>query len=193
MLKNGFVKISGNSSNIKEELNKNVVLNRPQADILFERIQENKNLLSDGECFTTLPFNTSKNNGYYNFITYDASYFINVKYLTLALLCLLFDIKMSNGFASLILNMIGINCEVIELDDTEKCVAYKIKTEKRISFEQLVPLIQCNFIGKNDKCGHYRRDCTCEIWTKDTIQTSIDSLESKKIIKKNGDMYEIIF
>lgn len=89
--------------------------------------------------------------------------------------------------------MIGINCEVIELDDTEKCVAYKIKTEKRISFEQLVPLIQCNFIGKNDKCGHYRRDCTCEIWTKDTIQTSIDSLESKKIIKKNGDMYEIIF
>lgn len=78
MLKNGFVKISGNSSNIKEELNKIVVLNRPQADILFERIQENKSLLSDGECFTTLPFNTSKNNGYYNFITYDASYFINV-------------------------------------------------------------------------------------------------------------------
>ena len=193
MTKNDFLKITDTSGNIKKELIENIVLNKPQADILFERIQQNQNLFSYDECFTRVSSSKSMNNGSHNFLTDDASYFINVKFLTLALMCLIFDITISKGFASFLFEMIGIDCSVIKLDNIEKCVAYKIKTEKRISVDQLIPLIQCNFIGQNAKCRHYKNDSTCGIWTKKEVEEAICSLESKKILKKIGDMYEIIF
>lgn len=193
MTKSDFLKITDTSSNIKKELIENVVLNKPQADILFERIQQNQNLFSDDEFFTELPLNNSMSVGSLSFLTYNASYFINVKFLTLAFICLIFDITISNGFASFLLGVTGIDYAAIKLDNMEKCVAYKIKTEKRISFDELIALIQCNFIIQNTKCGHCKNDGTCEIWTKNDVQTAINSLMSKKIIKMTGDMYEIIF
>lgn len=193
MTKSDFLKVTATSGNIKKELIENVVLNKPQADILFERIQQNQNLFSDGEFFTELPLNNSKSMGSLSFLTYNASYFINVKFLTLAFICLIFDITISNGFASFLLGVTGIDYAAIKLDNMEKCVAYKIKTEKRISFDELIVLIQCNFISQNTKCGHCKNDGTCEIWTKNDVQTAIYSLMSKKIIKMTGDMYEIIF
>lgn len=193
MTKSDFLKITDTSSNIKKELIENVVLNKPQADILFERIQQNQNLFSDDEFFTELPLNNSMNVGSLSFLTYSASYFINVKFLTLAFICLIFDITISKGFASFLLGVTGIDYAAIKLDNMEKCVAYKIKTEKRISFDELIVLIQCNFISQNTKCGHCKNDGTCEIWTKNDVQTAINYLMSKKIIKMTGDMYEIIF
>ena len=193
MTKSDFLKITDTSSNIKKELIENVVLNKPQADILFERIQQNQNLFSDDEFFTELPLNNSMSVGSLSFLTYSASYFINVKFLTLAFICLIFDITISKGFASFLLGVTGIDYAAIKLNNMEKCVAYKIKTEKRISFDELIVLIQCNFISQNTKCGHCKNDGTCEIWTKNDVQTAINSLMSKKIIKMTGDMYEIIF
>lgn len=193
MTKSDFLKITATSGNIKKELIENVVLNKQQADILFERIQQNQNLFSDDECFTRLPLNESKSIESLNFLTDDASYFINVKFLTLAFICLIFDITISNGFASFLLGVTGIDYAAIKLDNMEKCVAYKIKTEKRINFDELIALIQCNFISQNTKCGHYKNDGTCGIWTENDVQTAIYSLMSKKIIKMTGDMYEIIF
>ena len=62
-----------------------------------------------------------------------------------------------------------------------------------IRFEQLVPLVQCNFDDYNSECGHYRNDESCSIWTFCNIQNAIDSLMEKGVLKLNGEMYEVVF
>jgi len=193
MGKDDFLVASGNSERIKKEFIGRVVPSPFQADILFDRMQQNENLLSDEECFTSLHSNMSDDTNIFYFMTPSVSYYINAKFLTLAFLCLIFDIEITKGFASFILNATGIDYSVIKLDNMERCVAYKIKEEKRIGFEQLVPLVQCNFDDYNTKCGHYRNDETCSIWTHSNIQNAIDSLIRKRVLKLNGEMYEIVF
>lgn len=192
MTENNFFNITGTSGNIKKELIENIVLNKPQADILFERIKQNQDLFSDNEGFTELSGNESNSNETLNFLTDDASYFINVKLLTLAFICLIFDITISQGFASFLLGVFGINYAAIKLNDMEKCVAYKIKTEKRVGIEQLEALTQCNFTIKNKICGHYNNDGTCGVWTEKDVQEAINSLISQKIIHIKDNAYEII-
>lgn len=193
MEKNDFIKITDTSDNIKRELIDNVVINKVNADILFSKIQQNQILLSDDECFIESPCFTAKNDKILSFLVNDARYFVNVKFLSLAFICLIFDIKISNGFASFLLGVFGIDYAAIKLDGMEKCVAYKIKTEKRISAEQLAALNKCNFTNNNTNCGHYKNDGTCGNWAKDDIQRAISSLMSKKIINLKGDAYEIVF
>lgn len=193
MGKDDFLVVSGNSERIKKEFIGRVVASPFQADILFDRMQQNENLLSDEECFTSFYSNMSEDTNVFYYMTPKVSYYINAKYLTLAFLCLIFDIEITNGFASFILNTTGINYFAIKLNNMERCVAYKIKEEKRISFEQLVPLIQCNIDDYKTKCGHYRNDESCSIWTPARIQNAIDSLMKKRVLKFSGEMYEIVF
>lgn len=193
MGKDDFLVVSGNSKRIKKEFIGRVVSSPFQADILFDRMQQNENLLSAEECFNSFYSNMSEDNNVFYFVTPSVTYFINAKYLTLAFLCLIFDIEITRGFASFILNATGIDYSVIKLDNMEKCVAYKIKEEKRIRFEQLVPLVQCNFDDYNSECGHYRNDESCSIWTSCNIQNAIDSLMEKGVLKLNGEMYEVVF
>lgn len=193
MGKDDFLVASGNSERIKKEFIGRVVPSPFQADILFDRMQQNENLLSDEECFTSFHSNMSDDTNVFYFMTPSVSYYINAKFLTLAFLCLIFDIEITRGFASFILNATGINFSAIKLNNMERCVAYKIKEEKRIGFEQLVPLVQCNFDEYNTKCGHYRNDESCSIWTPCNIQNAIDSLMEKGVLKLNGEMYEVVF
>lgn len=193
MTENNFFNFTGTSGNIKKELIKNVVFNKPQADILFERIKQNQDLFSDNESFTELSVNVLKSSETLNFLADDASYFINVKFLTLAFICLIFDIAISNGFASFLLTVFGIDFAAIKLNNMEKCVAYKIKTEKRIGVEQLKALNQCNFTTNSKNCRYYNNDGTCGNWTDDDIQEAINSLITKKIIQTKEKAYEIIF
>lgn len=193
MVENDFFNVAGIPGNIEKQLIEKVVLNRPQAGILFETIKQNQALLSDGESFKELHNDVSTNNETLNFLTDDALYFINVKFLTLAFICLIFDITISQGFASFLLGVFGINYAAIKLNDMEKCVAYKIKTEKRVGIEQLKALTQCNFTIKNKNCGHYNNDGTCGVWTEKDVQEAVNSLISQKIIHIKDNAYEIIF
>lgn len=192
MPENDFFKFAGTPGNIEKQLIEKVVLNRPQAGILFEAIKQNQNLLSDGESFKELHNDVSTNIEMLNFLTDDASYFINVKFLTLAFICLIFDITISRGFASFLLDVFGTNYAAIKLNDMEKCVAYKIRAEKRVGIEQLKALTQCNYTIKNKNCGHYNNDGTCGVWTGKDVQEAVNSLISQKTIYIKDNAYEIV-
>ena len=135
-----FFKVIGTSNNIKRELLEKVVTNKVNSDILFSLIHRNQNILSEDECFTELPSEVLETTGILGFLTNNATYYINVKFLTLAFMCLIFDIAITNGFAGFLLGVFGLDYARIKLNDLEKCVAYKIKTEKRASAEQLKQL-----------------------------------------------------
>lgn len=61
MGKDDFLVASGNTERIKKEFIGRVVSSPFHADILFDRIQQNENLLSAEECFTSFHSNMSKN------------------------------------------------------------------------------------------------------------------------------------
>lgn len=69
MPENDFFKVAGTPGNIEKQFIEKVVLNRPQAGILFEAIKQNQDLLSDGESFTELHNHVSTNNETLNFLT----------------------------------------------------------------------------------------------------------------------------
>lgn len=193
---NSFFTITGTSSQIKSALVDNVVINKVNSDILFDIIQNNINLLSssNGEEFEELPAVDNHNGNCLGLLLNNAEYHINIKFFTLAVICWIFDITITNGLASILLNLHGVDYSQVKLDGLERCVAYKIQTEKRVSAEQLKSLIQCNFAQRNKKCGKLCDDGTCRIWSGNgnDIQSAIDSLVSKKVIKLIGDSYGII-
>lgn len=190
---NKFFKIEGDANTIKRKLSEELGINNVNAAILFSIIQQNQNILSDEEDFYKSSQNISSNNETLGFLTNNAKYFVNLKFLTLAFICLIFDIKIAQGGASFLLGLCGADCTLIKLEDMEKCVAYKIKAEKGLSMEQLIALTQCNFTYCNTSCGHCLNDGTCGIWEENNIKNTICSLMEKNIIKLKNGVYEIVF
>lgn len=193
MKDNDYFEIVGTSNIIKEKMLENIVINKANSDFLFSVIQCSQNLLSEDECFEKLPDLESGNAATLGFLTNQANYHINIKFFSLALICLLFDIEISNGFAALLLGLFGVNYSLVKLNDMEKCVAYKIKSEKGINDIQLSDLTQCNFTQYNSRCGNLNSDGTCNRWQESQVQAALKSLITQKIVKKNGMNYEIVF
>ena len=192
---NSFFTITGTSNQIKSALVDNVVINKVNSDILFDIIQNNINLLSlsNGEEFEELSVVDNHDGNYLGLLLNNTEYHINIKFITLAIICWIFDITITKGLASILLNVYGVDYSQVKLEGLEKCVAYKIQTEKKVRAEQLKSLIQCNFTLQNKKCGKHCKDGTCKDWNDNDIQNAINSLISKKVIKLKGDYYGIIF
>lgn len=188
-----FFEINGTLNHAKKELINKIEFNKVNSDILFSIIHNNPNLLSDDEFFAEVPSDKPDNSVTFNFMNNCANYHINIKYFTLALLCLIFDITITKGAALFFLSLYGVDYSIVKLDDLEKCIAYKIKTEKRLSAKQLASLVQCNFTYHNKNCGKLNRDGSCRMWKEDDIQIAIDSLIAKKVVVLRDGAYEIIF
>ena len=193
MENNIYFEAVGTSNIIKEKMLENIVINKANSDFLFNIIENNQNLLSDDEYFEKQIVVKGVNAKALSFLTTQANYHINIKIFTLAFICLLFDMAISDGVAAFLLGLFGVNYSLVKLNGMEKCVAYKIKSEKSVNDEQLTALTQCNFTQYNTKCGNLNADGSCKMWREDQVKAALDSLISKKIIKMNGMNYEIIF
>lgn len=193
MVNNNYFEAVGTLSSIKNKMFADIGINKANSDFLFSIIQSDQRLLSNDECFEKKPALQEGNAVALDFLTNQANYHINIKFFSLALICLLFDIAISDGFAALLLGLFGVNYSLVKLNGMEKCVAYKIKTEKGISDQQLTTLVQCNFKQYNIKCGNLNSDGTCREWTESQVRAALESLITNKIVKMNGMNYEIIF
>lgn len=192
---NEILNSEGTESDIKYDLSKYLNINVHDSEHLFDLIFKNQALLSNDEFLLEKYAGESidDTDGILKFLKKDASYHINIKFFTLALLCLIFDIKISKGFARFLLSFLGVNYSRTKLENFEKCVAYKIKGEK-LSFEQLKPLIACNYAPLfNKNCPYFAEHEICQKWNENDIKETINSLLSKKIIKEKEGHYEIIF
>lgn len=194
MENNDYFKASGTSDMIKEKMMGNIVINKVNSDFLFNIMQNNNNLLSDDEYFEkqqSVAYETDVR--VLGFLTTEANYHINIKFFTLAFICLLFDITISNGFAAFLFGFFGVDYSLVKLNGMEKCVAFKIKSEKSINEQQLLDLTQCNFTQYNTACGNQNDDGNCKKWQEVEVKNALNSLLSKKVIQKVGTNYEIIF
>lgn len=188
-----YLKIDGSLEEIKKIIFPAIVDSRANSDVLFSIIKKYPNLLSEDETFEEICQVAGPGYGYVGFLTLNAKYHINVKYTTLAFLCLLFDIQFSEGLASFLYNFFGFNYSVVKLEDFEKCIAFKIHSEKKISAEALTDLVQCQYKYYREKCGMCSEDGECRRWDSSNIQKVLDILLRKKVINYNQGYYESVF
>lgn len=198
MKTNAYFK-SGTEEVIENDIAKKITYNEENAKLLFSIIKNNKEDLLDGqdEYFReeiSIPHNDENNNrDVLNFMLLNCRYHISIKYTTIALLCLIFDIKTANGFASFLFSTFGIPPRLIKLDGMERCIAYKLLKEKSgFSLNELQKLHKCDFTSYNSNCGNLDKKETCKTWKSKKIAEALKTLTNKNVIEKRGDKYELV-
>lgn len=125
----------------------------------------------------------------------SSNYNINIKALSLITIALLLDIKLTLGFASAALAVIGFNSQAIvrvNVSEGERCLILEaIQSKNRIINEDVFSM--CNFeCVHNDWDCKYQDDDKCTI-SKENIKTVLDRLCDKNIFKKIGSFYKYNF
>lgn len=187
-----LLSFAGSDADIKARLSQLYNIDISCAEDIFNFLDENAGLLYGEEGFS-IKFDKGSDKKMKQFLSKNASYHVNVKHFTLALVCMLLDRVIPAGLASLLLGFSGNDYSVTKLEGFEKCVAYKIREEKRMNFEQIKQLNLCAGAGINYRCFNRENDKTCQVWNDKKIQDTLSSLISKKIIKERNQFYEIIF
>ncbi len=187
----------GTANAIEEKLSNSLTINKANADLLFSELCNHKELLSDDENLVKRSISLSNNNDgeiIYQMMINNNEYFINIKYTTLALVCLLFDITITQGFAAFLFGLLGMDYSLVKLNGMEKCITYKLKEHKLLSLDDLKQSCQCNFTNFSSKCGNLNKDGQCTKWNEgNLIEETIESLVNKKVVKLKGDKYVLIF
>lgn len=198
MKTNAYFK-SGTEEVIENDIAKKITYNEENAKLLFSIIKNNKEDLLDGqdEYFReeiSIPHNDENNNrDVLNFMLLNCRYHISIKYTTIALLCLIFDITISKGFATFLLPLLGIKYGKEKLDGMERCIAYKLLKEKcGHSLNELTKSCECDFTSYNSNCGNLDNNGKCKIWKKKKICEALKTLTNKNVIEKKENEYELV-
>ena len=198
MSNNRYFTNNGTANDIEINMVDTITDNKVNADLLFNLIDKNQDLLSDDESFILEKANPNNDDSssvsLLGFMLVHQKYHINIKFATLALICLLFDIKYSQGFAAFLFGAFGLDYAVVKLDDIEKCIAYRLKKEKALSLDELKQPYRCGFTYCNSRCGNLSDDGTCDKWEDGAlIEKALASLVQKKVVKQKGDKYALVF
>ena len=198
MSNNRYFTNDGTVNDIEINMVDTITDNKVNADLLFNFIDKNQDLLSENESFflkKAEPGNDDSSSvSLLGFMLLHQKYHINIKFATHALICLLFDIKCSQGFAGYLFGAFGLNYAVVKLDDIEKCIAYRLKKEKSLSLDELKQPYQCSFTYCNSRCGNLNDDGTCNKWENGAyIEKALASLLQKNVVKQKGDKYALVF
>lgn len=197
---NGYYNSIGTANQIENNMVGSVTYNKANADLLFSTIFKNKDLLSEGEYISEITQGSpeeengkTNNTVFLGLMVYHQEYHLNIKYATLALLCLLFDIAISKGFASFLFGLFGMDYSLVKLDDMEKCITFKLKEKHALSHDELRDSVYCGFVHKNSNCGELNDDGTCRKWGDEKlIDDTIKSLVDKNVVKVKGDKYVLV-
>ena len=135
-----LLSIEGTSDEIIDSLSGLLEIDEKNSARLYNWIWANQSVFEGNENVASVADPLREGNGAANFLTSDASYHINIKYVTLALACLILDIKITHGFANFLLGFYGVDYSRVRLESFEKCVAYEINIAKKISRDELPQL-----------------------------------------------------
>lgn len=130
-----------------------------------------------------------------NLLLEKSDYNINLRALTITILALLLDIKLTIGFASTTLAILGFNNQAIvkiEASEGEKCLILEaIRSKNKIINEHV--FVNCNHqcVNNNIACK-FRNSDNCNI-SKEEIKEILDKLCEKNIFKKIGNYYKYNF
>ena len=123
----------------------------------------------------------------------EYEYYINLRSATLTLLALLLDLKTTNGIASTVLALLGVNSRAlahIPTNNGERCVLIETCRQKsRIANSRIFDEIKgCECVNNNLSCK-YRIESKCSI-SEIQINDLFESLTEKNVLSKDSGMYK---
>lgn len=143
----------------------------------------------------TYPTSSIDSTGFLQFLVGSTDYNINITAFTLAIIALLLDIKLTLGFSSTILAILGVNNHAIvrlDVSEGEKCLVLEaMRSTNRIIDENVFSLCNSECIH-NDLACRYKCEDKCTMGKKEIIRT-LDELCDKNIFRKIGANYKYNF
>lgn len=135
---------------------------------------------------------TEQENGLFYFLLEDYEININIKALSLMMIALLLDIKLTLGLASTSLALLGVNGQAIvkvTADEGEICLIREaLLRDNRIVDVSVLPVCSSECVNNDLQCK-FRRDGKCTICAKDTEEI-LDRLSEKNIFTKIKKYYK---
>lgn len=128
-------------------------------------------------------------------LTASSNYNINIKATTLVAIALLLDIKLTVGFASTTLAVLGFNSQTIvriDVSEGEKCLILEaMHSKNRIINEDVFSVCNSECVHNDLRCKYQNEDkCTIK---KDDIRKILNKLCDKNIFKRIKNFYKYNF
>lgn len=187
---NTILRFDGNVEKAYSELTRLGVESQSDAERILTFLSENPNMLNENEVIRKYQKDPPKiPQDRIGFLIMEQNIFINLKITTILLAALLLDINLTDGFASLIVNMLGVPQNVIvkfNEYDGEKCIIHEAMNAKIISVNVL-RRFNGECCNNQYKCKYNNNGkCTC---TEEKIKEILDNLTEANMFKKVGDSY----
>jgi len=185
---NEIISINGNEDFLISSLGK--YMSATNAELFLANLHKYKNLFEPDEYYSKKQIYKESSQKIMGLIISKTNYYISLKATTISLVCLLLDIKITNGFASFLLAATGLNYVLVRLTQIEKCVIIRAKQLKTKSFtiESIL-----NYVFSTDRCGlcEYFAQNKCCI-EREHLQNILDSLVEKGIVTLRNKAYTYI-
>lgn len=194
---NEYFTFCGTESELKEKLSS--FLSEEDSQAFINGMQKYIQYLGEDEVVerkSSIPLNNSDmDSKMLNLLIQSFDYNINLKALAFTTLALLLDIKLTIGFASTTLAILGFNNQAIvkvDVSEGEKCLILEaMHSNNRVITEDVLSLFNCQCVH-NDLICKYQDGDSCTI-SKENIKSILDKLCDKNIFKKINGFYKYNF
>lgn len=192
-----FFTFHGTESELKERLFS--FMSEEDSQTFINGIQDYLQYLGEDEYIektsSVTKTDSDNNSKMLHLLVQSSNYNINIKALTLTAIALLLDIKITLGWVSATLAILGFNNQAIvrvDVSEGEKCLILEaMQSKNRVINEDVFSV--CNFeCVHNDLNCKYQDDDKCTI-SKEDIKDVLDGLCDKNIFKKIGNLYKYNF
>ncbi|MBP3477754.1 MAG: hypothetical protein J6K48_15785 [Lachnospiraceae bacterium] len=175
-----YINIQGDENTIIRELSN--YMNQGGAKLIVQNLSSFMDVLGDDEAFDIKEEIQKQEDGL-GFIVPRTNYYLNVKKTTIAFIGLLFDIQFTKGFASFVLDILGITADKIrKLTDIEKCVLLLIRTGS-------ITISSGGYVfGSTPNCMNFALGCTycqydrCHL-PQEVLNDTVQKLLEDKVIR----------
>lgn len=192
-----YFSFKGSESELKSTLS--MFMSEEDSQFFINNCKDIIKCLNDDEYIeTTMSFpqnNSSSDLTHMHLLISSSNYNINIKALSLVTIALLLDIKLTLGFASAILSVIGFNNQAIariDVSEGEKCLILEaMRANNRIIDENVFAVCNSQCVHNDLKCKYQDGDkCTMK---KDDIKRVLNELCNKNIFKRIKNLYKYNF
>lgn len=186
------IELCGSQNEVYKKIANLGLNNSCDAEQIVTFLEHNKELLCSDEKIETSMEIPKSSPSMMSMVIMRKNLYVNLKVSTILIVALLLDIHMTEGFAQLLIAMMGVGSQAIVAfseENGEKCIIKEtLKTQDKTGHPSILSKFRGECCNNNFNCK-YRIDGTC-CCTPDKIKEIFDDLVSCNMFKKVGDFYK---
>lgn len=186
------IEVYGSENEVYNQIANLGLNNTCDAEQIVTFLEHNKELLCSDEKIETSMEISKSSPDMMSMVFMKKNLYVNLKVSTILIVALLLDIHITEGFAQLLIAMMGINGQVFASfseENGEKCIIKEtLGTKDKTGYPSILSKFRGECCNNNLNCK-YRIDDTC-CCTPDKIKKIFDDLVSCNMFRKVGDFYK---